>query len=59
MSLVFSNRDVVDATVGVAGLGATALVSLSVIPNPVGWGVGAAVLLYGGTTLIYDIATKK
>ena len=36
------------------GLGATGLAAFGLISNPVGWGIGIGILLYGGATLIYD-----
>ena len=51
---VFQHRDVWDAGVGAAGLGATGLAAFGIISNPVGWGIGIGVLIYGGATLIYD-----
>jgi hypothetical protein len=37
-----------------AGIGAFFFLS-----NPVGWGIGAGVLIYGGTTMIYDAYKNK
>lgn len=51
---VFQHRDVWDAGVGVVGLGATGLAAFGIISNPIGWGIGIGVLIYGGATLIYD-----
>ena len=51
---VFSHRDVLDAGVGAVGLGATGLAAVGLISNPVGWGIGIGVLVYGGITLISD-----
>lgn len=56
---VFSHRDFLDAGVGGIGLGAAGLAYFGLISNPVGWGIGIGVLIYGGTTLIYDAATSK
>ncbi|HQD08243.1 MAG TPA: hypothetical protein PLQ65_01165 [Flavihumibacter sp.] len=50
-SEVGNKRDVLDASVGILGLGATGLATLGII-NPIGWGIG--VLIYGGAALIYD-----
>ena len=36
------------------GLGFAAY-GIFVASNPIGWGVGAAVLIYGGTTTIWDV----
>ncbi len=55
---VFQHRDVLDAGVGAVGLGATALATFGLISNPVGWAISAGVLIYGGTTLIYDAYNK-
>jgi hypothetical protein len=52
---VLSNRDVLDAGVGVAGFGA----ALFLASNPVGWAIGAGALIYGGAALIYDGINKK
>jgi hypothetical protein len=51
---VFQHRDVLDSGVGAVGLGAGALATFGLISNPVGWAIGAGVLIYGGATLIYD-----
>jgi RHS repeat-associated protein len=51
---VFSHRDVYDAGVGVIGT----LAVIGVFSNPVGWAIGAGVLVYGGATLIYDCYDK-
>ena len=56
---VFSHRDILDAGIGAIGLGATALAAFGMISNPVGWGIGIGVLIYGGSTLIYDAVTNK
>ncbi len=58
-SEVFKHRDVIDAGVGVVGLGATGLAALGMISNPVGWGIGVGVLIYGGATLIYDAVNNE
>ena len=55
---VFSHRDILDATVGLTGLGATGLVTLGMISNPVGWAIGAGVLVYGVSTMAYDALNK-
>lgn len=55
---VFQHRDVLDMGIGALGLGAGTLVGLSLISNPVGWTIGAGVLVYGGVTLIYDVYTE-
>ncbi|NML59097.1 hypothetical protein HHL20_17350 [Chryseobacterium sp. RJ-7-14] len=54
-SEVFSHRDVVDTTVGLVGLGTTALVAVALVSNPVGWAIGIGVLVYGTGTMIYDM----
>ena len=51
---MFNHRDILDAGVGVLGLGATGLAVVGLISNPVGWGIGIGVLVYGAGTLIYD-----
>lgn len=53
-SEVGSHRDALDAGVGIVGLGATGLAAVGIISNPIGWGIGIGVLIYGGATLIYD-----
>jgi hypothetical protein len=55
---VLAHRDVVDAGVGKIGLTATAFAALGFISNPIGWGIGAGVLIYGGATMIYDAAKQ-
>ncbi|WP_263602881.1 RHS repeat-associated core domain-containing protein [Chryseobacterium sp. PET-29] len=55
---VFSHRDVVDTTVGLVGLGTTALVTLGLVSNPVGWAIGIGVLVYGTGTMIYDMTQQ-
>ncbi|ALR31174.1 hypothetical protein ATE47_11875 [Chryseobacterium sp. IHB B 17019] len=57
-SEVFSHRDVVDTTVGLVGLGTTALVAVGLISNPVGWAIGIGVLVYGTGTMIYDLTNE-
>lgn len=47
--------DIADVSVGLLGLGSTALVSAGIISNPVGWGIGLGVTIYGAGRLIYDI----
>jgi hypothetical protein len=59
LSEVFSHRDILDAGVGGVGLGASALAAAGLISNPIGWGIGIGVLLYGGVTLIYDAVTEN
>jgi RHS repeat-associated protein len=56
---VFSHRDVVDAGVGAIGLGATGLAAFGLISNPVGWTIGAGILVYSVGTLIYDATHKE
>ena len=51
---VLNHRDVLDAGVGMAGIGAFFFLS-----NPVGMGIGSFVLLYGGATMIYDAYEDK
>jgi hypothetical protein len=51
---VLNHRDVLDAGVGMAGIGTFFFLS-----NPVGWGIGAGVLIYGGATMIYDAYNDK
>jgi len=58
MNEVFNNRDVLDATVGMIGIGFAAY-GIFVASNPIGWGVGAAVLMYGGATMIWDASHPK
>jgi len=58
LSEVMQHRDGLDATVGAVGLGATALTTLGVISNPVGWGIGIGCLVYGGGCLIYEAVTE-
>jgi hypothetical protein len=48
-------RDVFDTVIGAAGVGAFFFMS----SNPIGWGVGAGVLLYGAGTMIHDIYQEK
>ena len=55
---VFNHRDVVDTTVGVIGLGTTALVAIGLVSNPVGWAIGIGVLVYGTGTMIYDLSNE-
>ena len=38
--------DFADAGVGAIGLGASSLAFFGIISNPVGWGIGAGVLIY-------------
>ncbi len=47
--------DVADISVGLVGLGSTALVAAGLISNPVGWGIGIGVTIYGAGRLAYDI----
>ena len=51
--------DVADTTVGVVGLAGTALVTFGLVSNPVGWGIGAAVIIYGGIRLVQDINNNE
>ncbi|MXN92272.1 hypothetical protein GR160_13665 [Flavobacterium sp. Sd200] len=53
-----SLRDSSDFAVCVTGLTTTALVSLGIVSNPVGWAIGAGVLVYGASIIIYDIITE-
>lgn len=53
-SEVLKNRDILDFGVGAVGIGAAFMLS-----NPIGWGIGVAVLLYGGGTLIYDAINER
>jgi hypothetical protein len=48
--------DKVDIGVNLVGLGTTALVAASVVSNPVGWAVGAFVLVYSGVRLYQDLS---
>ena len=50
--------DATDAGVGILGLGATGAVYLGLISNPIGWGIGAGVLIYSGSRLAYDLYNK-
>ncbi len=59
MNEVMQHRDGLDATVGAVGLGATALTTLGIISNPVGWGIGIGCLAYGAGCLIYDAVTEE
>jgi hypothetical protein len=43
-----------DLSVGVVGLGTSTLVGFGLVSNPVGWAIGAGVLIYTGGTMIYD-----
>lgn len=52
------HRDILDASIGTVGLGATVLATFGIISNPVGWDIGIGVLGYGIGTLIYDAATE-
>ena len=56
---ILRHRDFVDTGVGAIGLGAGTLAAFGIISNPVGWAIGAGVLIYGGTTLIYDIYSEN
>jgi len=47
--------DATDAGVGMIGLGATGLAYFGMISNPVGWVIGAGVLIYSGSRLAYDL----
>jgi len=47
--------DLADTTVGVVGLGGSVLVTLGIVSNPVGWVIGAGVLIYGGVRFIQDM----
>lgn len=58
MSEVFQHRDILDAGVGAVGLAATGLAYFGLISNPIGWGIGIGILIYGGATLIYDAVNK-
>ncbi len=58
-SEVAKHRDVYDAGVGAIGLGATGLAYFGLISNPVGWTIGAGVLIYGGATMIYDAVQEN
>lgn len=55
---VLQNRSIVDAGVGAVGLAGTALATLGIISNPVGWGIGIATLAYSVGTLVYDSIKK-
>jgi hypothetical protein len=50
--------DATDAGVGMIGLGATGLAYFGMISNPVGWAIGAGVLIYSGSRLAYDLYNK-
>jgi hypothetical protein len=50
--------DATDAGVGLLGLGATGLAYFGLISNPVGWAIGAGVLIYSGSRLAYDLYNK-
>ena len=49
LSEVVSHRDFLDVSVGSLGLYATLFIS-----GPAGWFVGAGVLVYVGSTIIWD-----
>ncbi|SHE85939.1 hypothetical protein SAMN05444377_101457 [Flavobacterium fontis] len=59
MNEVMEHRDGLDATVGAVGLGATALITLGIISNPVGWSIGIGCLAYGAGCLIYEAVTEE
>lgn len=50
-----TTMDRVDFGVGLTGLGAGVGTSLGVISNPVGWTIGVATAIYGGTRLLGDL----
>lgn len=54
VSEVLQHRDILDFGVGIAGVGAALMIS-----NPIGWGIGIGVLIYGGATLIYDAINER
>ncbi len=54
-----NNWDVADASVGIAGLGVTSLVTIGLVSNPIGWGVAIVTGVYFGARLIYDTATDE
>lgn len=56
---ILKHRDILDAGVGGVGLGAVGLAYFGIISNPVGWGIGAGILIYGGVTLVYDATMSK
>ncbi|MFA9289803.1 MAG: hypothetical protein ACEQSF_01065 [Solirubrobacteraceae bacterium] len=58
LSNVFTHRDYFDATIGTIGLAAIPLTHFGLLSNPVGWGIGTGVLLYGVSTTVWD-ATRK
>ena len=47
-------RDALDAGVGLAGIAAFFFLS-----NPVDWGIGSGVLIYGSATMLYDPYNEK
>lgn len=51
--------DVVDLSVGLVGLGSTTLVAVGIISNPIGWGIGLGVTIYGAGRLAYDLFWKE
>ena len=44
-----------DASVGLISLGTSALATFGMISNPVGWAIGAGVLVYSGIRLVQDL----
>ncbi|MCB0770948.1 MAG: hypothetical protein KDC00_11145, partial [Flavobacteriales bacterium] len=46
--------DAIDTMVGVAGLAGPSLVTLGLVSNPVGWGIGAGAAIYGISRFLYD-----
>lgn len=51
--------DVADVSVGLVGLGSTVLVAAGIISNPVGWGIGLGVTIYGAGRFAYDLFWKE
>lgn len=49
----------VDLSVGLVGLGSTTLVAVGIISNPIGWGIGLGVTIYGAGRLAYDLFWKE
>lgn len=46
-----SGLDYADIGVNLVGLGTTALATFGIVSNPVGWAIGAGVLIYNGVRL--------
>ncbi len=53
-----SGWDIADGAVGAVGLTGAGLSSAGIISNPVGWGIGAGVAIYGWGRLWFDLGAK-